>query len=570
MKPFARIIWGLLSYVILSSALILATKVFFSESGTIRVSVNYRSLPHQDISVFWNSGNGFSGKDQISQTTTPNNIYYNYKICNVDSLLELRIDPDGKFDTAAIYEVSVSGLVKPVHFFSFNGATVNGLNLKQNDSVCNLTRLKNNNDPYILLKIPVDSTKVDKTLTKQDLFFFTICLVISGIFIWLVKDKIFNFLTLAKTNEVILFLFFYFLVLTYWSNSFLKYYKTPASIENRTLSPKPLYAGLETDPKRYFIEFTSWFSDHYPFKQMFVHANSWIKINLFKTSPMPGSMYIGKKFQFFTANELLRDDITGKRRLSEEELSGIVTNTLLKKKYLADQNIAYYLTIPPSKQTVYEDLLPTSLSLQRKGIKMAKQLENEISKLQNDVYINVIDLLVERHLAYPKEHVFYQYDIHWSDWGAFLAYQKLINALSAKHEWVGKALNIDDLEIDTIYDESADLAKLILMQKSFKKERYIFRYKDKDSIEETIINGVFAFPIYKYKNPKAKGKLLVFRDSYSEQWKQLIARHFNESVFIWDQNISQKLIDEYKPDIVIQENCEMFLFYLFNPIITRD
>jgi len=70
-----------------------------------------------------------------------------------------------------------------------------------------------------------------------------------------------------------------------------------------------------------------------------------------------------------------------------------------------------------------------------------------------------------------------------------------------------------------------------------KKEKYIFTPKIKDTIIETQINGITQFPIFKHYNPNGKGKLLMFRDSYTEQWRNLIAHHFKESIFIWDPTI---------------------------------
>lgn len=540
------------------------------QKGRVHLTIHYRAFCKEDISVYWNNGRGFSDEAHITQTTDLAKTSYDFTIPALDSLTEIRIDPDSKFKLAAFSGIHIEGLKKNLELKDLKKHESNGLIIKERAGILYLQRKTNNSDPYLILQVPPGAGLINQDYTFRDWLFLLVTFAFSALLLFLLKNKIYFFLESYSFFKLSFVTFFLFITFSHWTNFIFRYYEPPANIENRCLAKKPNLDSISYHSKKYFNDYTSWFNDHFAFKQMFVFINSFLRIHLFHSSPMPSSMYIGKEFQFFTANPLLKDDILGNRRLSNEEIRAIYANSLYKQNYLAKQHIAYYLTVPPSKQTVYEDLLPDYLSLQLKGKKMVEQFKEELAFNKSDFYIDLIDLLKQRHLRHPKEHVFYQYDLHWSDWGAFLAYRELINTIQKKHPWVGKALDFNEIKLDTSYTEDADLAKLILMQKIFKKEKYSIRTNIQDSITETVVNGVYQFPVYKYKNPKAKGRLLVFRDSYSEQWKWLIARHFNESVFIWDQNITQTLLDEYRPDIVIQENCEMFLFYLFNPMRTHD
>lgn len=536
----------------------------------MRINLQYTAFCKEDISIYWNNGNGFSDEAHLTQSTDIKKNTYDFKIPALDSITEIRIDPDTKFNLATLSGIRIEGLQNTLELKNLRKSGSNGLQIKEKEGLFYLQRKTDNSDPYLIFKIPKGAGLVDQNYTSRDLIIILSCILFSILAVFLIRLRIYRFAQAGNVSQVLFATVFLLIVFSYWTNSIFHYYETPANIENRRLSKKPDLDSISYHSKKYFNDYTSWFHDHFAFKHVFVFANSFLRMHLFHSSPMPSSMYIGKQFEFFTANSLLRDDILGKRRLSTEEVQAIYANNLFKQDYLSKQHIAYYLTIPPSKQTVYEDFLPDYLLLQLKGKKMAEQFKEELALNKSHFYIDVIDLLKERHKLYPKEHVFYQYDLHWSDWGAFLAYRELINSIQKEHPWVGKALDFNEIKLDTSYTEDADLAKLILMQKTFKKEKYTVKANTPDSITETVVNGVYQFPVYKYKNPLAKGRVLVFRDSYSEQWKWLIARHFNESVFIWDQNITQALLDEYHPDIVIQENCEMFLFYLFNPLKPHD
>lgn len=556
-------------FLLINALSLLLAKRYLIEKGKITITLTYQCFKNEDLSIYWNGGAGFSDQNHLTQKTRIDQYQYKFQIKDLDSLVEIRIDPDSDFDLALLKQISIEGLFEPLLISRFDKITSNGLMIYNRNDQTLLQRKKTNSDPYLLISIPIKNRSISSEFTFRDSFILLLCLVFSSVIFLLIKPKIQSSITSLKLSQIALISLFIMITGMYWINLILHFYNKPPSIENRVLATKPNSDSLLIQPKKYFSSYTEWFSDHLAFKQFLVYLNSNVKLRLFNSSPMPESMYIGKNFEFFSANSLLTDDVTGKRRLSQEELKSLFANSLNKQKQLALQNISYYLTIPPSKQTVYEDLLPDYLLLQKKSGKMTEQFFDEIKSKKANFYIDVISLLKSRHQQFPKERVFYQYDLHWSDWGAFLAYGKLIDRIKQDHPWIGNALTESEISIDTLYSEDADLAKLILMNKKYKKEKYIIKSKT-DSITETVVNGVYQFPIYKYKNEKAKGKVLVFRDSYSEQWKWLIARHFKESVFIWDQTITQKLIDEYQPDIVIQENCEMFLFYLFNPFKEND
>lgn len=566
MQKIKIIFWFAVFFITIGITAFLTTRNYIIEGGTITVTVKYKVKQSEDLTLYWNTGKGFSTKIFKTLITNPNHLIYTYKIKQVDSLLELRLDPAEHFHLSNLYEIKIDGLFEPILLSDFSSFTKNGLQLLKGKESTLLVQEKNNTDPYIQIKIPQENSKVNKTLLTSDYIWLSLSIIFSLILTLFIKNKLLNILCNQSSFSLLYLVSFFFIISASWLNSFLNFYSPPSNIENRVLAQKPNLDSINYGLKKYTTNYTSWYTDNFYYKSMFVHLNSAFKIYSFKTSPMPKSMFIGKQFEFFTSNELLWDDVTGKRRLTSEEIDYMYGNTLAKSTLLKNQNISYYLTIPPSKQTTYNDLLPNYLSLQLKGKKMATQIADRFKKENSDFYIDVLDLINGRRKTHPHERLFYQYDIHWNEWAAFLAYQKLIKEIHQNHPFIEKPLSINEVTLDTSYDNQADLAKLILMNNTFLKQRILITPKKKDSlIAKSIHVNKLQFPIDIFKNPKAKGKLLMFRDSYSEQWKTLIARHFNEAVFVWDQNITQALIDEYKPDIIIQENCEMFLFYLFNP-----
>ena len=57
-------------------------------------------------------------------------------------------------------------------------------------------------------------------------------------------------------------------------------------------------------------------------------------------------------------------------------------------------------------------------------------------------------------------------------------------------------------------------------------------------------------------NPDAKGKVIVFHDSFAGPWYPLLGYHFNTVIFIWQNNWNMALLEQQKPDVVIDEMVE--------------
>ena len=401
-----------------------------------------------------------------------------------------------------------------------------------------------------------------------------LCFLVSLLILYLISKLKIGYAFLHNRPFYLQFLLFSFLfiITSYWTNHYFEYYTTPASLENRKLTKQPKFDTIKYAPDYFFSTFTSWFTDYFPFRQRLVHYNSLIRTGILGVSPIPSEVIIGKDFQFFPANELVQEDFVGRKIFTNEELNALLSCIEGKKKYMADRHMDFYFTIPPSKQTVYHDFMPDYYRVQEGDNKLAQQLKKKLEQAGINYYINIIDTLYDYYKLHPEKKVFYQYDIHWSEWGAFKAYQVLMNRIYKDHPEFGLPLKENEIRIDTVYDDKADLAKLIVMNQILKRERYIITPLQKDSIKE--IRSGLKTPVCIDYNPKGKGRILIFRDSYSEEWKNLIVHHFNESIFIWDPKMSTAQIEKYKPDIVLQENGEengkSNYAYLFYPLINGD
>ena len=63
-------------------------------------------------------------------------------------------------------------------------------------------------------------------------------------------------------------------------------------------------------------------------------------------------------------------------------------------------------------------------------------------------------------------------------------------------------------------------------------------------------------------NPNApdKRKVLIFRDSFTINMQPYLSNHFREVHYIWTHQISPKVINDIKPDIVIVEYVARLMY----------
>lgn len=561
----------IIGFLLVYLLIFMSRRLLLIKEGNVKITVKYKARKAEDLTIYWDDGAHFSQDKHKTQTTDTTANEYTFEIRQPRVMAKVRIDPADTFSTAIIYNVSISGTKIPYSINRFDTFQTSGLSVVKLGDGYLLKRESNNFDPWMMINIPIENTCVFSSYSMMDKIIIVFCFLITFFVLFtLVKRKIwFKFLHETFFTKQILIIGFTFIITSYWTVTIFEYYTPPASIENRRLAGKPKLDTIKYNPNYFFNEFNSWFTDYFPFRQKLVHCNSLLRIGLFNVSPMPDELVIGNNSEFFTANSFVLDDFIGKKTFSENELNIMDYAIQTKRKYCKEHNIIFYLIIPPNKQTIYHNFMPYFYQAQEGNLKLLQQVRNRLMLDSAKFYIDVADSLNDYFTQHPEKRVFYKYDLHWSEWGAFKGYQVLMNRIYKDHPEYGRPLRDDEVKIDTVYDDQADLAKLIVMNQKFKREKYLITPLKKDSISETTENYSFA-PIYIYRNPGGTGRILVFRDSYSEQWKLLIAHHFKESIFIWDHKMSAKMIEKYKPDIVLQENSEMLLLYLFENILTGD
>lgn len=337
-----------------------------------------------------------------------------------------------------------------------------------------------------------------------------------------------------------------------------------SAAEKRILAPMPTL--LQDDGSLNInaqSEIKDWFGDHIGFRDEFVFVNSYIRYNFFHQSPS-AQVHIGKDGWFYYTLDNNLEIAIGAYPLSDETLAAILQNHLAVQKKLQAKGIDYVIVLPTSKVSIYPEFMRYG-----SGEVCVTPVDIVANYLENNSDLKVVRLKEELLEAKQTEQVYYKTDTHWNQYGAYVAYRKIIENMQ---QWgLCNTAPIDVDFVDAEYtgefgamlgiDLGAESTKnsLILNPQAIKNPE-----TEKNSVFCNILEAEgISNPCHFYSNPAVTGKkVIMFGDSMFGSWNatELLAENFSEFTYIWDNGeLKSSLIDYVQPDIVIFEFTERFL-----------
>lgn len=335
--------------------------------------------------------------------------------------------------------------------------------------------------------------------------------------------------------------------------------------EKRTLAPLPDFfqedGSLNPDLRE---ECKAWLEDHIGFRETLVELAGRVRLNLFHQSPTD-QVSIGKDgWMFYTRDNNLRL-ADGTFPVTEEDLDAIVRTALAIRDKLAGQGIDFVMILPPSKVSVYPEYL--------RGVgdgQVRETLVDEVARRLSDAGIKVIPLKQTLLDAKPDGQVFFKQDTHWTPYGVYRAYQKIIGDLTDMGLCETPPVDVDFTASEYTGEFSAMMGSVHLL----KPEKMVVSSPRnpravKDSPTSPLYTQMTQFmatitpnPCYAFENDSAPGKrVLVYGDSMFGGWNitDLLAENFPSLGFLWSYDMEDAMIELFQPDVVFYEMTERYL-----------
>lgn len=334
-----------------------------------------------------------------------------------------------------------------------------------------------------------------------------------------------------------------------------------SNTENRMLADG---LGALFNEKKDNFSVTKWIDDNIGFRNYMLYAKSYLNYNIMNISPVT-KVAIGKDgWLFYTLeNNLLIP--TGKFPLDNKSIDNITYNMYKCQQNLENMGIKFITTIAPAKTSIYPEYI--------KGLNKisdttpADIIRNNIMAGTN--FVDIKSRLIDYKLKYPDDLLYYKGDTHWTGLGGYIGYLSILDKIN-------NALKNDNISIkvaEIVYKKRTGYTgDIINMLGGIKPHNIAYdynipyidspNYKKNDDGKKELIkytklkeNNIDYFINEKSDNKKT---ILILGDSFRIAMKDFFAESFYKTIVLGHGIISQELINNIKPDVVLILNTERY------------
>lgn len=290
---------------------------------------------------------------------------------------------------------------------------------------------------------------------------------------------------------------------------------------------------------------TDYIADHFFLRSELV--NAWAELNaaVFKTSSEE-QVLLGSDGWLFYASTL--DDYMG-RGLSDTELIRAASNLALIQESVESRGAKFLFTIAPNKNSLYPAQMPAFVPSSHETSN-AEQILPYFSS-EGIHYKDLFSVLRGR-----GEVLYYKTDSHWTDRGAALAADSIIDAFEKSSAYYDK-----DFSLST--EHRGDLYEMLFP--TGKGTETACSYAGFSYSTEGNPNGGNAMRI-ETANERAEGMLLCWRDSFGISLYPFLADSFGRAVFLRSSSYDLTEIDALQADHVLIELVERNLDWLIRNV----
>jgi alginate O-acetyltransferase complex protein AlgJ len=337
-----------------------------------------------------------------------------------------------------------------------------------------------------------------------------------------------------------------------------------STTENRELNPFPARPDSWSAAAEYPGAFGRWFDDHFGFRQLLVRGHAQGHLFVFGVSPS-NAVIKGQEGWLFYAQDGALEDYTNEKPLTSVEVGMWRDAIVGARDWLRGQHIGYVLTVAPDKHVIYPEHIPPSI----RPMGTLSRMDQVYATLEG-TGVSAIDLRPSLHAGKTDERLYFMTDTHWNDRGAFIAYQKIIDAARRQVPAVPASWKRDEFRATAADVQGRDLAGMLglttvlhevdlrLEPKRQRRARVI----EPPGADPTAQVGRLVTEINDPRLPRA----VIFRDSFSSRLVPFLSEHFSRAVYVWQNDFDTKVILEERPNVVIQEIVSRHLYtFLASP-----
>jgi tetratricopeptide (TPR) repeat protein len=275
-------------------------------------------------------------------------------------------------------------------------------------------------------------------------------------------------------------------------------------------------------------------------------------------SPTPITI-VGKSDMLFLAGDSQGGLKQHYGLMQYNDLQADAINKLLKARrdYFDLNQINYINLILPDKQTVYSDYLPIPIAADAERPSMQFL---QLCKANNLATCYPAEIMINKNKQGLD--TYDQVDTHCNAYGSFLAYQALVDQINTAFRMNVPKLKFSDISLYRVKaagDLGSKLNPAVTGARVHSKIENAKAQLKFDSSHPTFTgDGVMKV----YENATAEKTAIMFGNSYHYALLPFLAESFKRIVFVQSTIIDYSLVEYEKPDVVIYQSVERFLYWL--------
>jgi len=334
--------------------------------------------------------------------------------------------------------------------------------------------------------------------------------------------------------------------------------------ENRTLAPWPQLrwdaASLRALPE----QLTRYFEDHFAFRVRLVRWQAIVRLDALGVSPS-ASVIKGRDGWLFYADDGAMEDYAEAPPFTGAELE-VWRHTLQDiSDWLRGQGIAYLFVIAPDKHVIYPEYMPHTI--RRAAVSRIDQL---VSDLRQHSTVRVLDLRPSLLASKSRERLYHRTDTHWNDRGAFVGYQSIVDALSEEIPTLQSASH-SAFEPRVVRSSGLDLAGMLGLTEVLSEDDLVLVPKRPAAariLEPQYPNRRLTHARIVTEAPNRGPRAVVFMDSFGPGLVPFLSEDFSRVVYLWQDNMDPQVVQQERPQVVIQELVGRALttHFPYNPV----
>jgi alginate O-acetyltransferase complex protein AlgJ len=337
--------------------------------------------------------------------------------------------------------------------------------------------------------------------------------------------------------------------------------------ENRVFAKPPVFAFAAVSNLPGAC--SDYYNDYFPAREGIITLHSRIVYDVFRKSPYPIKVIVGKKGWLYKPGE--RAAFEGKRNVTQAQIDSIARVLHDRTLWYRGKGIRFYIAVGPMKTDVYREYLPDYYVLSSKPLFTDRITET----LQKDTVLRLIDLKPSLVNAKKEWNVYFITDFHWSELGAYTAYVAIMKRIQQDYPAI-RIMTHSDFSMGSMGNQPGNQSREIGLENYLTEPFFYFRMSNPVSRDGEEAGykppAGFGHPdlyeLVKVNADTSLPRIVVIRDSFFHLLPTLMGESFGKSVYIWDAwqyGLNSAIIGREKPDIVLLVAYEAFLPNILTP-----